>query len=478
MAREDLAGPAVARQEDVGVLAVPHREVRRGGVAADRQDVAADAFGELPLRRWRDDGPGDDRDPATPCRDRSALHGDDRDPPPAPRDEVALHQRHGRVAGAEEPQEGPRGAAVGRHGRDPQEPGRRTRGVHQRGGFAHPRSGPDPSGLQAPLPQARPALSVVDGVHDRAGSRHGRCRRRVRAVASHEPGGRCHDDESGDDEREHAPTTVVMFVWRTRDRRGSDDIVGRRCDPGRDGRRPSRNACLGRPEQGGATVGTGGRARGSGPVAAQAFLGQVASRAHGIARGGANGLAPLAASAPSRISATRSPPGSTGSGTRSSSGRSTKRTLGHARMRHGEGRLVDPAIVEQQHVDVDRARSPANVAHPSQRRFDPVARREQVQRSQVGLDPDHDVEEVRLVGPAHRVGLPHAGAGIDPEAGFGGEEADRLLQGGEAIAQVRAEPEVGDLAHGFTPPRSPPRRPRRSPAASPRWACAPRRSRA
>ena len=114
----------------------------------------------------------------------------------------------------------------------------------------------------------------------------------------------------------------------------------------------------------------------------------------------------------------------------------------------------------------------------SERRFDPVARGEQVERSQVGVDPDHDVEEVRLVGPPTGSVSHTREQASTRRPGSAARRSTALLQGGEAIAQVRAEPEVGDLAHGLTPPRSPPRRPRRSPAASPRWACAPRRSRA
>ena len=74
-------------------------------------------------------------------------------------------------------------------------------------------------------------------------------------------------------------------------------------------------------------------------------------------------------------------------------------------MRNDEIGLGDDRVADEQHVDVERSRTPMLDAHPAGIGFEVVRDVEQLARCQLGVDGDDRVEEATLIGSADRIGL-------------------------------------------------------------------------
>ena len=137
-------------------------------------------------------------------------------------------------------------------------------------------------------------------------------------------------------------------------------------------------------------------------------------------------------------------PAAAAPGSSSSSGTSTNRREVTSRCGSVSRSRLELEVAEQQQVDVDRARAVARAAAKSRPASASTALQsvEERFRLEVGRDPDRGVEEVRLVEDlADRLGLVAAGDRLDRDAPLA-EAGDGRPEVRDAVADVRAEPEV------------------------------------
>ena len=98
--------------------------------------------------------------------------------------------------------------------------------------------------------------------------------------------------------------------------------------------------------------------------------------------------------------------GEHGVGQQFEEGQQHEGSLVHAGVGDGEAVVGDRQVVEQQDVDVDRSRAPADVSGAAQRRLHAVDGVEEVEGLEVGVDLRDDVQEVGLVGTTDGIRLP------------------------------------------------------------------------
>ena len=79
--------------------------------------------------------------------------------------------------------------------------------------------------------------------------------------------------------------------------------------------------------------------------------------------------------------------------------------------------IVGRDVLEQQYIDIERARAKAQGAHATMLALDALALGQQVQRLQAGLQADHLVEERVLVVALLRSGLIDARRGDEDGGG-------------------------------------------------------------
>ncbi len=118
-----------------------------------------------------------------------------------------------------------------------------------------------------------------------------------------------------------------------------------------------------------------------------------------------------------------------------------------ARMGKGEPLVLDDELVVEDDVEIERARTPAHLAHPAPLALDRQQSVEQVEGRQLRLD-EHDHVEVRplVVRTAHGICLEDLRLGDEvPEVPVG-EARDPVAQMGDAVAEIRPECH-GDPAH-------------------------------
>jgi hypothetical protein len=106
------------------------------------------------------------------------------------------------------------------------------------------------------------------------------------------------------------------------------------------------------------------------------------------------------------------------------------------RVRERELGIVGRDVLEEQYIDIERARAKAQGAHTTVLALDALALVQQVQRLQARLQADHLVEERILIAALLRSGLVDAGRG---DEGGGGQRRERFARG----AQVPPGAEVG-----------------------------------
>ena len=126
------------------------------------------------------------------------------------------------------------------------------------------------------------------------------------------------------------------------------------------------------------------------------------------------------------------------------------------RVRKGEAVGAQLDLAEEQQVDVDRPGPVARTAEGAAvLSLDRLADAEQLLRLERSPDPDHRVQEVRLIeNLAHRLGLVQRGDRLDINP-VPAQVLDRPPQVGFAIADVRAEAKVaGPPALAQTPSSS------------------------
>ena len=118
-------------------------------------------------------------------------------------------------------------------------------------------------------------------------------------------------------------------------------------------------------------------------------------------------------------------------------------SLDHARMRERELGIVGLGVLEEQYIDIERARAKAEFSHPAVLALDALAFVQQVQRLQTRLETDDLVEEGVLLFELLGRRLVDPGSGDD--AG-GGERRERFARGAQVprpVAEVRAEGHEG-----------------------------------
>ena len=108
----------------------------------------------------------------------------------------------------------------------------------------------------------------------------------------------------------------------------------------------------------------------------------------------------------------------------------------HPGMRNGERSVGDGQAVDEEDVDVDGARAPADLAGAAELGFDTVTCGEEIVRLEIGADLDDDVQEVVLLGTAHGIGLPNARAALNVHTSFCPQQVERALQRLEAAPDV------------------------------------------
>ena len=122
-----------------------------------------------------------------------------------------------------------------------------------------------------------------------------------------------------------------------------------------------------------------------------------------------------------------------------------ERPLMRTRVRQvSTGSLAD-LVAAGDEVDVKGTRPPADRAHPAARLLGRLAPVKDGPGGQPAVREQHSVQVVRLVGPAHRAGLEHAGDGHGRNPGAGGQGVDPGLQVRQPVAEVAAQCEH-DLA--------------------------------
>ena len=111
-------------------------------------------------------------------------------------------------------------------------------------------------------------------------------------------------------------------------------------------------------------------------------------------------------------------------------------------MRHTQARLVDhlPAVDEQ--IEVDRARSPALLAHAAEHPFDLEQEIEELPRRARRVHRDRPVQEGRLVDDADGLGLAKLRDGKHGDAVGLTEELHRSEKRPLALPEIGAEPDV------------------------------------
>ena len=122
-------------------------------------------------------------------------------------------------------------------------------------------------------------------------------------------------------------------------------------------------------------------------------------------------------------------------------------------MRNREVGIVGAPVVDEQHIDVERPRSPSLRAFARRELLDQLTLVEQLVRVEVGLDRDDRVQVRVLRRAADRRGLVHARHRDDANAGNARERVDRELEVREPVAEVRAEREIrAHAGTGSSPP--------------------------
>ena len=112
-------------------------------------------------------------------------------------------------------------------------------------------------------------------------------------------------------------------------------------------------------------------------------------------------------------------------------------------MRHGQPRLVELRVREEEQVEVDRPRAePRPLAGPAEPLLDGEERVEEAARVELRLHRRRRVEEARLVDLADRLRFAKGRNGDDPYAGRRVERRERGPHRRLAIAEVRADPDV------------------------------------
>ena len=130
-------------------------------------------------------------------------------------------------------------------------------------------------------------------------------------------------------------------------------------------------------------------------------------------------------------------------------------------VRHLQARQVEQLFAEQQDVQVERARTPAQVADAPLFQFDGLQGVEQVERRQVGVEGRHAVDEARLVGGAERVADIERRDGDQAGLGKPLEGIEGSLDLLARFGQVAAQRHVDALDHSPLPPLPSLRGPRR-----------------
>ena len=154
-------------------------------------------------------------------------------------------------------------------------------------------------------------------------------------------------------------------------------------------------------------------------------------------------------------------PGTTRPGASSASGSRTKRRSCRRGCGTVEPGLVDLLVAVEEKVEIERAWPVlAGDADTAEALLDGEQPLEELAGVERRLERGRAVEKERLLADSDRLGLAQRRDGDDLDAVLGGEGVDGLAQRALAVAEVRAEPDVG-ARHGLvtvTPPcrRGPP----------------------
>ena len=109
------------------------------------------------------------------------------------------------------------------------------------------------------------------------------------------------------------------------------------------------------------------------------------------------------------------------------------------RVREGQLGVVAALVADGQEVDVQRARAPADLAHPAGGVLQLVGEVQQGPCIQVGVHEDHRIEVVGLLRTAHGCGAPQAGHPVHRDIGVRGQAGHCRAQRRPRVAEVGAE---------------------------------------
>jgi hypothetical protein len=115
--------------------------------------------------------------------------------------------------------------------------------------------------------------------------------------------------------------------------------------------------------------------------------------------------------------------------------------LVHARVGDFKAGFPDDLVLVKEKIEIERARSPAFRANPSERTFDPQEQIEEIPGGKVRVERDGGVEEIRLVRLADRERFDEAARAEDHDAPVA-KALERRAQVRFAIAEVRAKPDI------------------------------------
>lgn len=119
-------------------------------------------------------------------------------------------------------------------------------------------------------------------------------------------------------------------------------------------------------------------------------------------------------------------------------------SLRHARMGNFQVGGTDPALSEEEQVEVDRARTPGDRTNPTQFVFNLKEMAQEIPRGKFTFQFRRPVEVARLVGAPFRFRPLEGGRSKEPGAGHFPKMLNRPFQVGPRVSQVRSKSDVSE----------------------------------